>query len=78
MRWLEWAIAMDLGSDNPRATAATLWCWSIFGGVDVAIGSPLRIGNTDRLLSPSVCAASRTSTSRPRSGTRRRASPEPA
>ena len=56
------------------------WCWSIFGGVDVAIGSPLRIGNTDRLLSPSVCAASRTSTStsRPRRGIRRRASPSPA
>ena len=56
-----------------RATAALQWCSIIFGSVDVAICPSLRIGNTSRLPSPSVCAASRTSTARPRSGTRRRA-----
>ncbi len=70
---LEWAIALDLRNDNPCATTATSSYWSMFNSVDAAIGPPLRIGNASRLPSPSVCAASRTSTARPRSGTRRRA-----
>ncbi len=75
---LEWAIAMDLRNENkPMRHGRDSMVLSIFGSVDVAIvsGPPLRIGNTSRLPPPSVCASSRTSTARPRSGTRRRASP---
>ena len=55
---------------KPCVTAAIRCCWSILGSVDAEIGFPLRMGNTSRLPSPSVRAASRISTARRHNGTR--------